>query len=254
MRRGVSLPPFGELADPRLLADLAARAEAADWDGVFLWDHVAYRPPVTQVLDPWIALAAMATTTERVLLGPMVTPLPRRRVQVVARQSVALDLLSGGRFVMGVGLGLDSSGGELSSFGEVTDDRERAMLLDEQLDVLVALWSGERVSHPLANDVAFHPVPVQHPRIPIWCAARWPNRRPLQRALRYEGVFVIDLDDPRLLEVPDAPPGFEVVVQGWPGDDVEAWANAGATWHLLRFDPFDLQRAKVESLLDAGPA
>jgi hypothetical protein len=220
---------------------------------VFLWDHVTYRPPVTRVLDPWIALAAMALATERVLLGPMVTPLPRRRVQVVARQTVALDLLSGGRLVLGVGVGLDSSGRELSAFGEELDDRARGDLLDEQLDVLVGLWSGEPVSHPLANDVSFHPVPAQHPRIPIWCAARWPNPRPLRRSLRYEGVFIIDLDDPSRLGL-DVPEGFDVVVEGWPGDDVDAWERAGATWHLLQFDPFDLQRARVESLIEAGPA
>lgn len=199
-------------------------------------------------------MAAMATTTERILIGPMVTPLPRRRVQVVARQTVALDLLSNGRLVLGVGIGLDSSGRELSAFGEELDDEARGDMLDDGLDALVALWSGERVSHPLANDVAFHPVPVQHPRIPIWRAARWPNPRPLRRALRYEGVFIIDLEDPGRLGLGELPPGFDVVVEGWPDDDVAAWEAAGATWHLLRFDPFDLQRARVESLIDAGPA
>ena len=254
MKRGVFLPPFGELADPRVLAELAARAEAAGWDGAFLWDHVTYRDPVVQVLDPWIAMAAMAMSTERILLGPMVTPLPRRRVQVVARQTVALDLLSNGRLVLGVGIGLDSSGRELSAFGEELDAKARGDMLDEQLEALVALWSGERVEHPLANDVAFHPVPVQHPRIPIWCAARWPNPRPLRRALRYEGVFIIDLDDPGRLGLGDLPAGFDVVVEGPPGDDVAAWEAAGATWHLLQLDPFDVQRARVESLIDAGPA
>src|SRR5205823_5698657 len=118
MRFGVTLPPFDALADPRRLADLAVAAEAAGWDGCFVWDHVYYRPPVRAVSDPWTALAAIAMQTSRVTIGPMVTPLARRRPHVVARQVVALDALSNGRFVLGVGLGLDRSGGELVRFGE----------------------------------------------------------------------------------------------------------------------------------------
>ncbi|HKY65400.1 MAG TPA: LLM class flavin-dependent oxidoreductase, partial [Acidimicrobiales bacterium] len=133
MRTGVFLPIFDELADPTTLVRLAVRAEQRGWDGVFLWDHVVYRPPVAAATDPWIALAAIAAATERVQLGPMVTPLARRRPWIVARQAVALDHLSGGRFVLGLGLGLDSSGGELSRFGEQTDDRRRAAMLDEGL-------------------------------------------------------------------------------------------------------------------------
>src|SRR5512145_701631 len=147
MRRGIFLPIFDDLADPATLARLAARAEDRGWDGVFLWDHVLYRAPVAAVTDPWIALAAMAGATGRIELGPMVTPLARRRPWVVARQAVALDHLAGGRFVLGLGLGLDSSGGELSRFGEETDDRRRAAMLDEGLDVLAGLLSGERVDH-----------------------------------------------------------------------------------------------------------
>ena len=142
VRRGLSLPIFDELADPATLAALAVRAEQRGWDGVFLWDHVIYRAPVTAATDPWIALAAIAAATERIELGPMVTPLARRRPWIVARQAVALDQLSGGRFVLGVGLGLDSSGGELSRFGEQTDDRARAAMLDEGLDVLTGLLSN----------------------------------------------------------------------------------------------------------------
>lgn len=136
MRGALYLPPFGELADPRLLADLAARAELAGFDGVFLWDHVV-RPlrPTLPVCDPWIALAAMAVATERIVLGTRVTPLSRRRPQVVARQAVALDQLSGGRFVLGVGLGGDN-GGELGRLGETTAPRARAGMLDEGLDLL----------------------------------------------------------------------------------------------------------------------
>ncbi|HSD80991.1 MAG TPA: LLM class flavin-dependent oxidoreductase, partial [Solirubrobacteraceae bacterium] len=165
-RRGIFLAPFGELADPRRVAALAARAEARGWDGFFVWDHIAYDPPVRAVADPWIVLAAVAGATERVRLGPLVTPLARRRVQKLARETATLDLLSGGRLVLGAGLGGDR-GGELSAWGEERDPRLRARLLDAGLGRLAELWSGE-----------FEPRPLQRPRIPVWIAVRWPNRRP----------------------------------------------------------------------------
>ena len=104
-RFGLFVPPFGELADPRVLADVAAHADAAGWDGFFIWDHLQYRAPVRAVADPWIALAAIAERTERVRIGALVTPLARRRPQVVARQAATLDVLSGGRMVLGAALG-----------------------------------------------------------------------------------------------------------------------------------------------------
>ena len=107
MNRGIFLAPFNELVDPRLLAELAASAEEAGWDGFFLWDHIVYRPPVRALADPWVALAAIACSTERLRLGPMVTPLARRRVQKLARETVTLDQLSRGRLTLGVGLGSD---------------------------------------------------------------------------------------------------------------------------------------------------
>ncbi len=176
-RRGIFVAPFDELADPRLLARLAAEAEERGFDGFFLWDHVNYRPPTSALADPWVALAAVADATERVLIGPLVTPLSRRRVHKLARETVTLDLLSGGRTVFGVGLGSDNNG-ELEPFGEVVDPRERARLLDDGLDRLVEFWGGE-----------FEPRPLQRPRIPVWVAARWPNtqadapRRALGRSL-----------------------------------------------------------------------
>jgi alkanesulfonate monooxygenase SsuD/methylene tetrahydromethanopterin reductase-like flavin-dependent oxidoreductase (luciferase family) len=124
VRAGLFLPIFGELSDPRVTAALAAEAESAGFDGVFVWDHVQYRAPASDVADPWITLAAIAVATERVRLGPLVTPLPRRRPQVVARQATGVDQLSGGRLVMGVGIGRDNSR-ELSAFGEQLPDRPR---------------------------------------------------------------------------------------------------------------------------------
>jgi alkanesulfonate monooxygenase SsuD/methylene tetrahydromethanopterin reductase-like flavin-dependent oxidoreductase (luciferase family) len=224
VRTGLTLPIFDGLADPRLLAELAATAEGAGWDGVFVWDHVVYRAPVRAATDAWIATAAMAMRTERVALGALVTPLARRRPQVVARQAVALDHLSGGRLVLGVGLGLDRSGGELSRFGEELDDRRRAAMLDEALDVLAALFAGgpvdHRGEHYTATVDTFLPTPVRG-HLPTWVAARWPHRRPIRRAARHDGLFVIDVDvadlPAAIAEVERARPqglaGYDVVVE-----------------------------------------
>jgi alkanesulfonate monooxygenase SsuD/methylene tetrahydromethanopterin reductase-like flavin-dependent oxidoreductase (luciferase family) len=264
MRTGLFLPIFGELSDPRLTAGLAAEAEAAGFDGVFVWDHVQYRAPATHVADAWITLAAMAVATERVRIGPLVTPLPRRRPHVVARQATALDQLSRGRLVLGVGTGRDSAR-ELSAFGEELDDGARGAMLDEALDVVCDLWSGREVRragvHYVADGVTFQPTPVQRPRVPLWVAGRWPNRRPQRRAARYDGYFPIDLEAPgQLAELvgeleerrsPGQP--FDIVVEGWPGDDPAPWAAAGATWWLVRFSPFDVDVVAVRGVIGGGP-
>jgi alkanesulfonate monooxygenase SsuD/methylene tetrahydromethanopterin reductase-like flavin-dependent oxidoreductase (luciferase family) len=138
MRSALWVPLFDELADPLLVARLAAEAEELGWHGVFVWDHLAWRPPMRAVADPWITLAAAATATERVLLGPMVTPLPRRRPTKLARETASLDLLSGGRLVLGVGLGSDRFGREFSATGDEVDDRRRGAMLDEALAILDA--------------------------------------------------------------------------------------------------------------------
>jgi alkanesulfonate monooxygenase SsuD/methylene tetrahydromethanopterin reductase-like flavin-dependent oxidoreductase (luciferase family) len=247
MRRGIFVAPFDELADPRVVSALAASAEERGFDGFFLWDHVKYRPPTRGVADPWVALSAIACATERMRIGPLVTPLSRRRVQKVARETVTLDLLSGGRLVLGVGLGSDRNG-ELEPFGEVTDPRERARLLDGGLERLVRFWGGE-----------FEPRPLQAPRIPVWVAARWPNRAPLRRAARWDGVFPIDLEEPeQLVEVvhyvreqrPDGSP-FEVVVENPAGVDPAPWEAAGATWCLTSFGQTPTER-EVREAIAAG--
>ena len=154
---------------------------------LLLWDHITYSAPTSAVLDPWIALAAIAMTTERVAIGPLVTPLSRRRVHKLARETATLDQLSAGRLILGVGLGSDRHG-ELAPFGEVHDPKQQAVLLDDGLDQLVRYWDG-----------AFDPRPVQRPRIPVWCAATWPNRRPLRRAARWDGLFPVRVPEPDAL-------------------------------------------------------
>jgi alkanesulfonate monooxygenase SsuD/methylene tetrahydromethanopterin reductase-like flavin-dependent oxidoreductase (luciferase family) len=265
MKYGLNLPIFDEMSDPRLLADLAAEAEAAGWDGVFVWDHVYYRDPAKAATDPWISLAAMATTTSAVALGPMVTPLARRRPHIVARQLVALDHLASGRVILGTGLGLDASGGEFMRFGEVEDVRRRAEMYDEALVLLRGLLSGEHVDHRgtyfTAADVQFHPSPVQR-EIPVWIAARWPNRRPLDRAARHQGAFIIDLEGPADLAAACAYiagrrssslDGFDVVIQRQAGEDPQPWEESGATWWLVAFDPFSVTPQDVRVAIHEKP-
>jgi alkanesulfonate monooxygenase SsuD/methylene tetrahydromethanopterin reductase-like flavin-dependent oxidoreductase (luciferase family) len=241
MKRGIFLAPFDELADPRLIAELARDAERARFDGFFLWDHVAYREPVEAILDPWVCMAAVAAATERLLIGPLITPPARRRIHKLARESATLDLLSGGRFVFGAGLGSDNSG-EFSKFGEEADPRARAQLLDDGLAELQRYWDG-----------AFLPKPAH--RIPIWLAARWPNRRPVRRAARFDGLFPIDLPGPEALaelaaEVP--PPPFDIVVTNPVDADAEPWAQAGATWCLTGFSN-QPRLDDVRAAIAAGP-
>jgi alkanesulfonate monooxygenase SsuD/methylene tetrahydromethanopterin reductase-like flavin-dependent oxidoreductase (luciferase family) len=174
MRSGLWLPLFEELADPRVVARLAADAEERGWHGVFVWDQLRWREPIKQVADPWITLAAIAAATEEVMLGPMVTPLARRRPAKVARETATLDRLSGGRLILGVGLGGDQFAGEFSDRGAGRRPSAGRDARRGTRDPLAA-WSGEPVNHRgrhyLVDDVQFLPRPVQRPRIPVWAAA-----------------------------------------------------------------------------------
>lgn len=249
LKRGIFVAPFDELMEPRLLAELAQRAERTGWDGFFLWDHLIYRPPVRAVADPWVALSAIAYATEQIRLGPLVTPISRRRVHKLARETVTLDHLSGGRLILGVGLG-SSRTGEIERFGEVADPRERARLLDEGLGQLNDYWAG-----------TLEPPPLQRPRIPIWVAARWPTRKPLARAARWDGLFPIDLPGPdavatlaaELRELGAGNAGqFDLVVEISPGDDPAPWNAAGASWVLTSFGA-QPGEADVRSTIETGP-
>ena len=190
-RCAVGVPNVGPFGDPSLLVRLAVAAEEHGWDGFFVWDHQLWRDPRWDVADPVVVIAAVAARTARIRVGILVNVLARRRVGKVARESVTLDLLSGGRLIAGAGLG--SLAAEFTAFGESGDARERAARLDESLPLLDALWSGEPVTlrgeYLTAADVTMLPRPVQRPRIPIWCAGRWPNKAPFRRAARWDGVM-----------------------------------------------------------------
>jgi alkanesulfonate monooxygenase SsuD/methylene tetrahydromethanopterin reductase-like flavin-dependent oxidoreductase (luciferase family) len=242
-RHGIFIAAFGELSQPRLAAELAAETEAAGWDGFFVWDHLLYTPPVRELADPWVTLAAAAMVTERLTLGPLVTPLPRRRPHKLARETVSLDRLSGGRLVLGVGLGPNDTGEfDAERFGEEPDPRVRAKLLDDGLERLQSYWDGE-----------FEPRPV-HGRIPIWVAAIWPHRRPLRRAARYQGLFPVDLPGPEALAElrSELGEGYDYVVTNPAGTDSAPWIDAGATWCLSGFGQ-EPTAAAVRAAIAAGP-
>lgn len=191
MQYGLTLPNGGVCGDVRILAELGCLAEQAGWDGVFLEDYIVHQGdgPIP-TCDPWIALAAIAVQTTHIRLGTSVTPLSRRRPWKLAREAVALDQLSNGRLILGVGLG-DTHDAGFSRVGEVTDERQRAKLLDEALEIVIGLWSGEPFSYQgkyfQVNNVTFLPTPVQKPRIPIWVGGAWPKKGPSLRAARYDG-------------------------------------------------------------------
>jgi alkanesulfonate monooxygenase SsuD/methylene tetrahydromethanopterin reductase-like flavin-dependent oxidoreductase (luciferase family) len=276
VRFGLFFPAFGELSDPSRVADLAVVAEEAGWSGLFPWDHMLSSPG-RPVGDPWIAMAAAATATREIRLGAMVTPLARRRPWMLARQVAALDLLSEGRLVVGVGLG-DDGWKEFSSFGDPTERRERAVLLDESLAVLRLLLSGEEVAFDgqqlHVHTTPFLPRPVQEP-VPVWVGGRWPNRPPVARAVRYEGFFPIftsgggDPDLPAPADVAaahaelrrqGAPDEYDLVIRCAlrrlpPADRagaVAAMESSGATWLLEGFEP-GLSVDEIEAVAAAGP-
>ncbi|MET9342959.1 LLM class flavin-dependent oxidoreductase [Nonomuraea sp. NPDC003804] len=270
LRSGLWLPLFDELADPLVVTSLAAEAEEAGWHGVFVWDHLRWGEPVEEVADPWITLAAIAMATERVRIGPMVTALPRRRPVKVVKETVTLDQLSGGRLTLGVGLGSDRFGSELSTTGEELDDRVRARMLDESLDVLAAAWSGEAVHHRgehyTLDGVRLLPRPVQRPGIPVWGAALPGKQGPLRRAARLDGFFPVafaGLDEfaelvaavmrLRAAEGKD-PAGYDVAVSLPPGTDPAPYAGVGATWWMVEFPWGAVSVDTVRGVLREGPA
>lgn len=272
------LPPFGPLGDPADLVELAVSAEAAGWDGVFLWDHVvAERPPI---VDSWTVLGAIAHATERVSIGPMVTPLPRRRPWVVARQASTVSRLSRGRLVVGLGLGSDESG-DFGRFGDETSVRGRAAMLDDGLDVLRAVWSGRAHQHEGPRyRVDLPHAPAEPHRIPIRVASSTGHPGVIRRAAACDGIFpnpddhvltpeevagvvtALGAARRRLPGADDAAAGraVDVAVRGNAGPardepstvDLGGLAEAGMTWwmeSLFWLDPLELSLTVV----DAGP-
>ena len=277
MRFGLDLTIFDDLADPIWLVETAVEAEAAGWDGFFLWDHMV-SARASHVTDPWIVLTAIAARTRKMSLGPMVTPLARRRMTKLARETVALDQLSGGRLILGVGLGAHDDS-EFSAFGDEGDRRVRAQILDESLDLLTQLWSGRPVSfegeHLRAESEPFLPTPVQTPRIPIWVAGTWPAKRPLRRAAAWDGAFPIKAGadftyqmSPQEMadvlafvdEYRTSGGHYDLVHAGLMSDDraadselAQRYAEVGVTWWLEHIYPGRMSPADIREFIRLGP-
>lgn len=248
MKHGFIIPS----GDPLTVAGLAHEVEKAGWDGAFYWDGICVGGFDTY--DPWVVMAAMAMRTSRVRIGAMLTPPARRRPWKLARETVTLDHLSNGRLVLPVGLGATDDGG-FSKVGEPTDKKVRAKLLDESLEILTGLWSGEPFSyegeHYRVEEMTFLPKPVQSPRIPVWVVGAWPSKKSMNRALRYDGLLAyttrgeVTADDIREMkryveENREGDTPFDIVWEGeTPGEDpdraaeiVKPYAEAGATWWM----------------------
>jgi hypothetical protein len=249
MKFGFVLPKM----DPFLAIELAQEAEAKGWDGFFVWEPV-------WGFDPWVILGALAVVTERIKLGTLLTPPSRRRPWKLAGETATLDALSKGRVILSLGLGAVDTG--FHEFGEITDRRKRAELLDESIDILTGLWTGEPIdyhgTHYQIEKTKFQPGPasVQQPRIPIWVVGAWGWPKSMQRVLNCDGILPAVLgpdrqwdelkphhiqeiktyvDMNRQLETP-----FDIVVENkTPGNDsaeaaekIQPWIEAGATWWI----------------------
>ena len=258
MRFGLSAANFGSYADPRRVVELARTAEAAGWEALLLWDHLSFvwGPPAA---DPWVTLGGAAARTERLLLGTAVTPIPRRRPHVLAQEALTLDRLSGGRAILGVGLGGIER--EFTAFGEPGEARLRAELLDEGLDVVRRLLAGENVDHRGPHYTVEGVRLTEEPAgIPIWVGGNSPAAR--RRASRCQGWIANSLDRQGMTMEPGEvaalrPADVDVAVLGVsePGEQArhESFASAGATWWLESL--WD-DRGRPEALLArvaAGP-
>jgi alkanesulfonate monooxygenase SsuD/methylene tetrahydromethanopterin reductase-like flavin-dependent oxidoreductase (luciferase family) len=262
---------FGSIHD---YVEMAREAEAHGWDGIFAWDDITIGS--REVFDPWVALGAMATVTERITLGAMVFSLARRRPWKVARETLTLDNLSNGRLVIPVGFGGEWDGGYSRVNTDQPERKLRAQKLDECLAILERAWTGEPFdfhgTHYQATNLEFRPRPVQHPRIPVWTVGAWPHEKSLARSARWDGVIAVDMSPgmnifnpitpERLREVKawmddhrEASTPFDIVVEGVtdPADSagvhdrLAPLAEAGATWWIeSRWD----ERETAESLLE----
>lgn len=265
MKYAIYLPTFTPFGSPQIIASLARDAEQAGWDGMFVWDDVAGTQK--DLADPWISLAAAAAATQRLWLGALITPLARRRPWKFARETASLDQLSAGRLVVGVGVG--SGQEQFGDFGDEPNQHVRGEMLDEALQVITGLWSGESFGfegkYYHLKPATFRPKPVQQPRIPIWVAGVWPNKKPLERMARWDGMFplFLSITDPaeqqarlsetvkivrakRLELMPDAEAQpFDVLSVGqtpagnpaMAEEHIAGYARAGATWWLESLEP-----------------
>jgi alkanesulfonate monooxygenase SsuD/methylene tetrahydromethanopterin reductase-like flavin-dependent oxidoreductase (luciferase family) len=283
VRIGLTIGNTNLFGDVRALAELMRQAEALGWEGVFIEDYIVYQGlRDAPTYDPWVALAAIAMRTERMQIGTLVTPLPRRRPWKVAREAMTLDHLSGGRFVLGVGMG-DVNDASFAALGDVADVKRRARLLDEGLDILSGLLSGQPFRYDgtefHTEELTFLPAPLRP--IPIWIGGGWPRSSLVRRAARYDGVCPYPIgeeseysagwremtpDRIRTLGAAIAAERtrttpFDIVLGGeTPGEDLAAarailapLADAGVTWWTEFVGPYRGGAAAMRARILQGP-
>jgi alkanesulfonate monooxygenase SsuD/methylene tetrahydromethanopterin reductase-like flavin-dependent oxidoreductase (luciferase family) len=275
--RGIAVPCFAD--DPAELIELGIEAERAGFDGFFLWDHIVFSnsgdgPPI---VDPWLILAVVAARTQKIRIGTMITPVPRRRPWQLAKVTTTLDRISAGRVILGVGIGSPAYG-DFGIFHEPAGERERGEMLDEGLDVMAGLWTGERFSysgrHFTVDPVRFRPAPVQRPRIPVWVGGVLPAARPIARSARWDGMVPIrfsggSLIRPSAADIADVAGRVAVIRGSADGFDLVVWAEvaavpgdvagltgayqaAGATWWIETAKPEPLWWPGVQQRVAAG--
>ena len=270
MKYGVASTNFGSYGDPAVIARLAASAERAGWDGFFVWDHLAYvwNGPTG---DPWILLAAAASTTSRLRLGTAISPIPRYQPHLLAGTLVTLDVLSGGRMILGAGLGGVSK--EFEAFGGPAETGVRAAMTDEGLTVIDLLWQGEPVVHQgrfyAVRDVTLSPRPVQRPRVPVWIGGN--SDAALRRAARWDGWIADTASESAITMTPEQLAGriervwahrapnlaLDVACSGYSAPDdsriAEPYRQAGATWWLESIHDIRGSLEAMTERIEAGP-
>jgi alkanesulfonate monooxygenase SsuD/methylene tetrahydromethanopterin reductase-like flavin-dependent oxidoreductase (luciferase family) len=279
MKFALNLPNGKECGHPAMLAEFARVAEESGWDAVFLEDYIVWQGhDDAPTYDPWVALAAMVLATKTIRLGTMVTAIARRRPWKLAREAVTIDRLSGGRLILGIGVGETKIDSSFSGFGEETDDKRRSRMADEALDLLNRLWTGRRITFDgefyHVKKARFLPKPVQKPRIPIWIGGVWPKKGPVRRALRWDGACLYkqppheDFSPEDIRELarlaaarpkPRAPFDIAAGHANWQqardrGQErayIASLAEAGATWWSLYIPP-DSEK-KMRRCIEEGP-
>ena len=272
MKFGVVLP----YPSARQGAEMAKMAEEAGWDGVFVGDAI-------WTSDPMILLTAAAMVTHRIRLGTMVIPAPLRRPWKIASESGALDNLSNGRVILGLGTGAVWMGWQ-GFPDEVTGTRARAEMLDETIDILTQLflrkpfdYDGKHFHVRLTqvDEMHYPPLPVQQPRIPLWTVGVWPRKKSMARILKCDGLLPAKIDpDGQFIEVEPADvrqmkayidanrtltTPFDIVVEGKTAglsrsqtqDKLHPWADAGATWWIEGL--WEMPLEEVEARIKLGP-
>ncbi|MFX1367680.1 MAG: LLM class flavin-dependent oxidoreductase [Promethearchaeota archaeon] len=278
MKYGINIPNFGWFGDIDVLVNIAVEVEESGWDGFFLWDHmlVFKDEPVLPFVDPWIALAAIACRTKKIRLGPLITPLPRRRPWKVAREAMTLDHLSKGRLTLGVGIGAPPNT-EFDDFGEPSNAKTRAEMLDEGLRIIKGLWSGRPFSHSGTHynleRMTFLPTSRQKTGIPVWVGGGWPHKAPFRRAAQYDGVVPVHSQWPEtlkpsnvkdVLEVVKAERGtlddYDIAVAGETTgnssedrDRLQPWFDIGLTWWLEDIHGYRAELDGLKERIRAGP-